>query len=606
MLNFFATPRLKNRRLSTHDILTRSMLIMSALLVAYLAYCGVRFATLYSLAKSLSANVSTISEAGASAKFDNLERKFYSLTQELQSASEMAQDPWLAPVGSAPIIGADFQAAKTTLNETSNIAVAAKPLLVALSKNKIFSGTVSTSFAMTDSHLAAKLETLRVATDKAQTAMDSIKTSELHFGLASKITSANTTLSQLSAGIKGITPFVAVFEPILTKHKDQTWFIATQNLAEARGTGGILGSFAVLSIKNGKVSLDQAGSDQDLDKIGAVRFNALPADLQVLWGGTPSDWRDMNVSAHVPYLGQQIYDSLKRYKRIDGVVVVGQGTVAHLVAAVGSFEISGVHVDGQNISDFLAKGIYARFESVAEKNKWVADFMHALFSRIKAKNFDYPSAWRSLASTTSGDRISAWAHSAELESRFEADSVAGEVSDSMGSTVQVTVNNAGGNKLDAYLSMSASYRLGECQTVTDLGIIGRKASLTLALANTAPRRGLPKYVTPRSDLFAGQTHRVGANRSLFSIYAPVDSTIDYFTLDGQTVFAVQGFDHKHPVWVFDISIDPGETRKLVAHWVEPTETFWGDDIQTMPKLIPPVALNPVATSVSTSGKCSVG
>ena len=584
----------------------KAIIAVCALLLLYLAYCSFKVSVLANSAAALAANLTAASASGKSPNLEDLLELQASAGTKLREAASVVSDPLLAPLSVIPVFGKDFSAAKTLVLSLSDVLQKSEPIIASIVE---FSSKTnqkpSDAVSLSDNQTASKVADLIVAVDKSRNSLQAIDSRNLNFGLAPKIQLAKAKLDQLSVGLVTLTPLIAVLEPILANQDKQTWFVATQNLAEARGTGGILGSFAIVKIDSGRLSLAGAGSDQDLDRLGRVDPRVLPKNLQVLWGGTPDEWRDMNVSSHVPYFAKQIYETLAAKEiAIDGVIVLGQGTVAKLVAATGGMNIDGVQVDSRNIGDFLAKGVYEKYEDVGAKNAWVKAFMHKLFARLSKRDFDYGGIWRSATEELSGDRISAWAKSDQLQSRFLQDGVAGEVSSQPGSVAQISFNNAGGNKLDAYLKLEARYSLGKCDVMTDLGLLGRRAKLDMLISNDAPKRGLPKYVTPRADLFPGQKLILGSNRTLVSVYAPVDSTIDFFTLNGKTVFASQGFDHKHPVWVFDLSTKPGRSYRLIANWVEPTVDASGKNTQTAPRLIAPVALNPVKTSVYTAGVCA--
>ena len=584
----------------------KAMVVVLLLVVAYSGYCSVKLTVLANAASGLSQTISNAGSVSQKTSVDEIIKLQSQAASQLVEAAAVVNDPLLAPIRWLPVVSSDFSAAKTLVLSLSGILEKSKPVLAALEDFAMSADSrVSDSKALTDNNLATKVTKIIDVVNRSRNSLEEIETKNLHFGLDSKIKLALSKLDELSIGLTHLKPLIAVLEPILANHEKQTWFVATQNLAEARGTGGILGSFALLEIKNGHPSLAGAGSDQDLDRLGRVDPKALPRSLQILWGGTPDEWRDINVSSHVPYFAKQIAETLSAKKiKIDGVIVLGQGTVAQLVSATGGMNIDGVEVTGENIGDFLAKGIYAKYEDVGAKNAWVKEFMHTLFARLAKRNFDYSGIWSAATNTISGDRISAWANSKQLQARFLRDGVAGEVSSEPGSVAQISLNNAGGNKLDAYLELEATYSLGQCGVATDLGLPGRRAKLEMLISNKAPKSGLPKYVTPRADLFPGQKLILGSNRTLVSVYAPTDSTIDFFTLNGKTVFASQGFDHKHPVWVFDLSTKPGRSYRLIANWVEPTVDASGKNTQIAPRLIAPVAFNPVKTSVHTTGVCA--
>jgi hypothetical protein len=168
----------------------------------------------------------------------------------------------------------------------------------------------------------------------------------------------------------------------------------------------------------------------------------------------------------------------------------------------------------------------------------------------------------------------------------------------------VSLNNGAANKLDAYLQTNVSYSLGECGQTTLFGLQGRKAKLELNFTNAAPA-GLPTYVAAKNPIFVGVKNKTGTNRTLVSIYAPVGSTTDGFTIDGNPAFASETIDRKHVVWTFDILLRRGQSQSLVLNWVEPIANADNESIQTPAKLIAPLTFLPVQTKVASQDTCPV-
>ncbi|MFM7030066.1 MAG: DUF4012 domain-containing protein [Micrococcales bacterium] len=336
----------------------------------------------------------------------------------------------------------------------------------------------------------------------------------------------------------------------------QSWLLATQNLAEARGTGGILGSFAVVRITAGKVRLAQVGSDSYLDSVGSVDHSSLPIDANAIWGMIdPADWRDLNASAHVPYAGQQLYDSWKKIfgVKLNGVIFLGQGITQNLVALAGSVSYDGHTLDSNSAADYLAKGIYADYPDPAKKNAFLAGFMRALFERLTSEPLAIDAFVNSLDNAKTGDELYVWSPDKSVESRIGSWNLSGAVPDTSGNYVLASDINGGGNKLEAYLHQR--------QVLTTCLATGVNV-FTDSVSNLAPKSGLPAYTSPRLDLPIGANRHVGSNLDLISVYLPIGAEATDFSLDGQPIGAGDAYDRGHEILVFMVATNPGQTRTV--------------------------------------------
>lgn len=527
--------------------------------------------------------------------------------KDLATLNDIASSPCFEPVRFVPRIGTTFVSAKKLVMSASRVLAAAEPLVHSLQESQVSAnGSLAAQIAnLRNARFINQVQAFESSIDAASAQFNAAEIKNADPDLARIIKPSASALTQASRGVKQLLPIMLLATEMLGEKRPHTWFVATQNLAEARGTGGIIGSFAVIEIKNATVKPKAAGSDQDLAKIAAVNFKALPSHLRNVWGEEPAVWQDLNVSAHVPYAGRQIFDTLKHRLPIDSVVFLGQGTVSNMVAAAGPIEVDGVQIDYRNVSDFLAKDIYAKHPKVSAKNAWVRSFMKTLFSRLSAKDFNLKDLWASALTNQSRGRLSAWSADPHAQQPISLAVLSGSVSNTFGSTTYFTLNNAGGNKLDAYLKVDATYNLGACNQMTDDSLVGRRGEMRLTLTNTAPSRGLARYVTTRLDVTAGQKYQIGKNHTLVSVYAPRGSSIDYFEINSELGTATEGFDNKHPVWVVDVRVNPGETTTLGAVWVEPIVNTLGLDIQSAPKLTAPVAFNAIKTTVGVAARCKI-
>jgi hypothetical protein len=306
-----------------------------------------------------------------------------------------------------PIAGQDLGASRTILSSFSEICEPASKLLVSFDETNPLTSISSLKSGLLRS---LGLETL-ARFDAAESRIRAIDAHSLHFGLASKVANAQTSFARFKKIAPEIERLVSVAAAVLSNSEPNRWLIATQNLAEARGTGGILGSFAVVRFDETGPHLEEAGSDQTLADYGPVVYESLPIDTATMWGVEPNLWQDINPSSHAPYAANQIYDSWLRYKgqKLAGVIFVGQGWAQNVVGLLGSAQVNGVRLDSSNTADFLAKGIYSKYPDVFKKNDFVKQLMVKLGARLSTGKLDFKGFIQALEGNLTGDKLFAWA-----------------------------------------------------------------------------------------------------------------------------------------------------------------------------------------------------
>jgi hypothetical protein len=548
--------------------------------------------------KSSSSNLST----------EEINRHIDDAVSASAAAASGADDPIVKMWTGMPFFGADLNAVATLSRDGHSVLQAAQQtvkyaLSVTVAKpQSVAPGELSTVAALRDSVVV-----LDSALQNANTDIAGIDPASLHFGFGSKFASAQHLLAKAATASSVANPMIQVSTDLLEAKGTQHWFIATQNLAEARARGGIIGAYSVLSITNGKATITSIGSDKTLLAMGPINYSSYPQDLRDLWGVNLADWRDINASAHAPYAAKLIYDGWyqKTHQKLDGVLFVGQGTVAHLIAAAGPVSVAGNNLNYSNIVAFLSKDIYAKYPDVTKKNLVVGQVMQAIFTNLSTKKINVTDFLASLLNESTGDRMTAWSSHATEQTKFASEGVAGVVSEQMGSKVLVTMNNGGGNKLDAYSHLKIDYTRAECSKTTADGYPGRASQVSVAVTNAAPKSGLPAYVTPRLDDDFGTAPRPkGSNRELVTVYGPVGSYAESLSVNGKDYLGVAGVDRMHPVWVFDIELQPGETKTLRVNLIEPIIDENLVALSAAPKVIAPITLNPAAISVTAGPTCS--
>jgi len=598
------------KRLFRFDTPVRKIVaVIVLLLVLMTAYTAVRVVIMAVSLNNTYAALNELKNSSGKLSTEQINGHIEEAVSASAAAASGADDPIIKMWTGLPVLGADLNAVATLSRDGHSVLQAVQQtikysLAVTTAKSAPTSATggLSTVAALRDSVVV-----LDSALQNANSDVSAIDPTSLHFGLGSKFSSAQTLLSKAATASSVANPMIQVSTQLLESKGTQHWFIATQNLAEARARGGIIGAYSVLSVTDGKAKIESIGSDKTLLDMGPINYSAYPQDLRDLWGVDLADWRDINASAHAPYAAKLIYDGWyqKTHQKLDGVLFVGQGTVSHLIAAGGPVTVAGNQLNYSNIVGFLTKEIYAKYPDVTKKNLVVGQVMQAIFNNLSTKKLNVTDLLASLLSENTGDRMTAWSSNPTVQSQFVSEGVAGEVSEQMGSNVWVTINNGGGNKLDAYSHLKIDYTRADCSQTTADGYPGRLSHISVSVLNAAPKSGLPAYVTPRLDDDFGTAPRPkGSNRELVTVYGPVGSYAASLSVNGKDYLGVSGVDRMHPVWVFDIELQPGETKNLKVNLIEPIIDQNLVALKGAPKVSAPITLNPAKITVSAGPNCS--
>jgi hypothetical protein len=206
----------------------------------------------------------------------------------------------------------------------------------------------------------------------------------------------------------------------------------------------------------------------------------------------------------------------------------------------------------------LSRDIYARFSDPERIDRVTAGLVQEVFGRISTGRFSLAPIVTAMTEPVQQRRLTIWAADRTIQSKLETLTIGGALPDTAGPFAMAVVNNGGGNKLDAYLKVDTTYDPGPCDQNVRLGHI------TVTLTNTAPPKGLPSYVSVRTDL--ADQHKpnpvVGSNRLILDVYGPVGASSPLVTLDDNGIPMTAGLDRNHPVWRVVVPINPGQTRTV--------------------------------------------
>ncbi|BBZ62422.1 DUF4012 domain-containing protein [Mycolicibacterium monacense] len=393
-------------------------------------------------------------------------------------------------------------------------------------------------------------------------------------GYVSLLRDARSQLQEQTSNVAGLldnTALAARLAPsMMGADGARTYFMAFQTNAEARGTGGLLGGFGILRFDNGTATVDTLASNRDLD--GASASVDLGREFADMYGFTNpmTDFRNSNLSSHFPYAAQ-IWKSMwaeQTGMNVDGVILLDPVTLSYVLGAVGPVRMpDGEVITKDNVVELTESTAYSRFPTDQTARKtYLQDIANEVVRKITGRIESPQKLLDALGKAVGERRIAVWGSVPAEQELLEETPLAHVVPDDPAPYAEVVINNLGGNKLDYYLRRQIEYVADGCNADT------RMSTVTIRLANEAPKTGLPDYVATAPGIRPDVPLDVpkGAMVTSVRLLATTGATLVSALVDGQQVPVFSGTERGHPTFEVQLGIPPGQSGELSFRLSEPT------------------------------------
>jgi len=339
------------------------------------------------------------------------------------------------------------------------------------------------------------------------------------------------------------------------------YFLAFQNNAELRGTGGFIGNWGELVAEGGRLRLARFGRLEELNAAGQdARVLHMPADFVETWGqfNPGKFWQQANVSPDFPTTAKVIGDLYPQSggSAIDGVIAIDPPGLAALLRLTGPVPVPNwpEPVTSDNVVEISLKTAYERFPTTDTRVAFLGDVARRVTEAFTQADLGSPVAVTKALSEA--------AHAGHLKLSLTRDDeqslardlgVAGAVAPPSGDSLEVVNQNMAGNKVDYYLRRSIDY---DVEIDPDHDPASVTGTVKVVLDNGAPSDGLPPEVIGPYD----ETFVAGENRTFVSVYTPFPARS--FTVDGRPVTSQSHHEVGHEVHSAVVSIPSGQRRTV--------------------------------------------
>lgn len=338
----------------------------------------------------------------------------------------------------------------------------------------------------------------------------------------------------------------------------RTYLVLFLTPAELRGAGGFIGSYAELSVEDGAVELTRSGRIDDLIE-GPNRGQRMldgPADYLRRYGrfDTTDFLQDVTVSPNFPSAASvmaQLYPQAGG-QPVDGVIAVDPTGLAALLKLTGPVTVEGMTepLSADNAVDLLTRRQYLELGDRAARGEVLADATRATFEKLINASLPAP---RTLADTLSpaarAGHLRMWSPDDAEQALFERLGADGTLTLAPGSDgFSLIQQNAGNNKIDAYLERSITY-----EPRVDAATGELRAELTVEMTNAVPFAALPEAVAGNS-----RGRPDGTNITTLTLFTR--NVVTEATIDGKPLTMGPGSERGLYAWdTPQFDIPPGAT-----------------------------------------------
>jgi len=344
--------------------------------------------------------------------------------------------------------------------------------------------------------------------------------------------------------------------------KPKKYLIAFQNSAEARGTGGILGAYAVVELNQGKITVLKTGSNEALKWIDEIPIK-MPNEFTSLYRSDPAIWQNSNLSPHFPY-GAKIWLALWKNQfgqSLDGVIAVDPSALSYILKATGPITLpNGKILTSDNLVSETLSAAYKEYEKDnAARKQYLVSIMDATFKQLLEGEFNKLQMARALQRGIIENRILVYSTESGVEEELAKTRLAGFMQTTPSNQYRVVVQNIDASKLDYYLDRDISIKSLSCEDSAEVEVLVTvKNSLTSGV-------GLPAYVLTRADKSKPAKIVAGQHRFLLFIYGPPRSKLISATRSSTTGSAGgMGEERTRPILVVDLDLPPSQEERITA------------------------------------------
>lgn len=469
---------------------------------------------------------------------------------EFTAAQSDLSSPFFTPVTFVPVIGRQLRSVRALSGAAGTVARVGSSFLDQVH------GVLDQPHGAGPQRVAS-LRSLAAISASAESQLAAIDTGPSQALVGPVAAKRNEFVNQLDDARSRLTKAAAVSATVASiLQGPQTYLVLAANNAEMRAGSGAYLDVGVATTGDGSLHLGDLAPSGSLPlPVGAVDVTG---DLQRNWGWLhPSlDMRNLGLTPQFNVtapLAARMWASLTG-TTVNGVIAVDVAGLSQLLTASGPVQVGGQTVDAGNVDQYLLHDQYDGLTDNATGTGARQDALGALTSavlrQLQSQTSDLRSLGTAVSAAVAGRNLMLWSSDPVDQATWVASGVSGSLT---GRSVDVSVINLGGNKLDQYLPVHVAVTTSPAGADTAV-------AMTTTLVNLTPP-GQSEFI---AGPFPGVPVGYGGYKGLVAANLPAGATS--ITMTGAGPPAVNGTDG--PTWVIaaPVTIAQGASVTVVVRF----------------------------------------
>jgi hypothetical protein len=549
-----------SRRLSLR-IASYAVAILMILLIGYLAISGFSaFRALTSARSDLAKAEKVVGSAPTQSQ-----QALASAQTSAASAAATLNNPVWSVVSAVPYFGATPEAAATVALSLDQALVALEPAIATLDILKPASLVKEGKIDITAVQEAVPTaEAALPGIQRARGTLDAAPTTGLLLGQVREATvELDDQLSSLATTLSTAVTFGKVAGPLLGQDQQKRYFLGLLNPNEARGTGGFMGTYAILAADQGALTVEQIGSNSDIPSLSELP-ESIGDEFRARYGDDPRLKGNMNMSPHFADTAKIWLAAWKQKtgEELDGAMALDIVSLGQLVNATEQPVTlpDGTRLNGAQVTRFALRDIYAQFPDAKVRKEYQEAVAQAALNTVTALPKPLPMA-EALGRAFTEDRIVIWSRDEAVEEDLREAGLSGSLVVPDGHYVQPVVLNSSGSKLDAWLNRGVTYDVGRCERD------GRvDSSVTVDLRSDVPLgERPPSYMIGQAPV--GPNGPI--NIATLQVHLPNGAQVTGVSLNGEPAGVYTFTERGRPAAAFGVELPPRVTQRVTFTFTEP-------------------------------------
>jgi hypothetical protein len=411
-----------------------------------------------------------------------------------------------------------------------------------------------------------RLQGAKAKIDLALLSLSKIKENEVAGTILNAMQPVRDTLITLRDALDQAIPAAEIIPQIAGYPTPKTYLFLLQNSDELRPTGGFIGTFGIVKVKDGEINLFDTHNIYEIDGPAESFLKIDPPwqikkYLQVNW------WfmRDANWSPDFPEAAakaEQLYHEERGpEENIDAVLAVTPSAIGNLLNLVGNIEIEGQLFTPENLSDVLEykveKEYYEKGMPEIQRKEIIGKLADEIFNRLtNLPSSKWLDVFKIAEKTLEEKQFLLYSKSPELQNLIKEEGWAGEVKDFSGDYLSVIDANMASLKTDRVVDKKIDYSLWQASD----GKFHAKTTVTYTNHGwfdwrTTRYRTYARIYVPEGSTFVKGEGMMENDKILDPLRRP--GQVEIKNELGKTYFGAF------------ISIEPGETKTLSFEYILP-------------------------------------